>query len=146
MSRVLRRVRPRFTPVDCLGGSDSAGTLRVASGARGAVSQRGLHAHRACQFLHAEVTGAKMPSDIKSADMEKTVMAKGEVIDWLKRSHTAVKTAHAGVKPADLQRKGRGAGWHVLADHRPRVFPDERPCAALVEDRRRVTQIAIIPR
>jgi uncharacterized damage-inducible protein DinB len=51
------------------------------------------------------ITGIKMPADWKSADMEKTVTAKAEVINWLKRSLDAVKTAHAGIKPADLQRK-----------------------------------------
>ena len=49
-------------------------------------------------------TGPKAPADLKSQDMEKTVTAKAEVIDWLKRSLEAVKTAHAGVKPADLRR------------------------------------------
>jgi hypothetical protein len=49
----------------------------------------------------------EMPADIKSGDMEKTVTAKAEVIDWLKRSLDAVKTAHAAVKPAELQRKVR---------------------------------------
>jgi uncharacterized damage-inducible protein DinB len=56
-------------------------------------------------FYLLSVTGPKIPGDIKSADMEKTVMAKAEVIDWLKRSLDAVKTAHATVKLADLQRK-----------------------------------------
>src|SRR5450759_460457 len=51
------------------------------------------------------ITGIKMPADWKSADMEKTVTAKAEVINWLKRSLDAVKSAHAGIKPADLQRK-----------------------------------------
>jgi len=49
-------------------------------------------------------TGPKLPADLKSNDMEKTVTAKPEVIDWLKRSLEAVKTAHAAVKPADLRR------------------------------------------
>jgi uncharacterized damage-inducible protein DinB len=51
------------------------------------------------------ITGIKMPADWKSADMEKTVTAKAEVINWLKRSLDAVKSAHADIKPADLQRK-----------------------------------------
>jgi uncharacterized damage-inducible protein DinB len=56
-------------------------------------------------FFLLSVTGPKMPADLKSADMEKTVTAKPEVIDWLKRSLDAVKSAHADIKPADLQRK-----------------------------------------
>src|SRR6058998_3517015 len=56
-------------------------------------------------FYLLSVTGPKMPADIKSSDMEKTVTAKADVIDWLKRSLDAVKTAHASVKPDDLQRK-----------------------------------------
>jgi uncharacterized damage-inducible protein DinB len=50
------------------------------------------------------VTGPKIPADLKSNEMEKTVTAKAEVIDWLKRSLEAVKTAHAAAKPADLRR------------------------------------------
>jgi uncharacterized damage-inducible protein DinB len=50
------------------------------------------------------ITGPKLPADLKSPDMEKTVTAKAEVIDWLKRSLEAVKTAHAAAKPADLRR------------------------------------------
>jgi uncharacterized damage-inducible protein DinB len=56
-------------------------------------------------FYLLSVTGPKMPAEIKSNDMEKTLTSKPEVIDWLKRSLDAVKTAHATVKPADLQRK-----------------------------------------
>jgi uncharacterized damage-inducible protein DinB len=56
-------------------------------------------------FYLLSVTGPKMPTEIKSNDMEKTVTAKSEVIDWLKRSLDAVKTARAQLKPGDLQRK-----------------------------------------
>jgi uncharacterized damage-inducible protein DinB len=56
-------------------------------------------------FYLLSVTGPKMPADLKSADMEKTVTAKAEVVDWLRRSLDAVKIAHARVKPADLQRR-----------------------------------------
>ena len=51
------------------------------------------------------VTGPKMPPDLKSADTEKTVTAKAEVVDWLRRSLDAVKSARAKVRPADLQRR-----------------------------------------
>src|ERR1700731_1092319 len=43
-------------------------------------------------FYLLSVTGPKMPADLKSADMEKTVTAKAEVIAWLRRSLDAVKT------------------------------------------------------
>jgi len=55
-------------------------------------------------FYLLSVTGPKMPADLKE-NMEKTVTSKAEVINWLKRSLEAVKTAHASIKPADLQRK-----------------------------------------
>ena len=51
------------------------------------------------------VTGPKLPADLKSPDMEKTVTAKGDVVSWLKRSLDTVKTAHEGVKPQHLKRK-----------------------------------------
>lgn len=67
-------------------------------------------------FYLLSVTGPKMPADLKSADMEKTVTAKAEVIDWLKRSLDAVKTAHAGVKSDDLQRKVKISGRDANVD------------------------------
>ena len=41
---------------------------------------------------------------------------KAEVIDWLKRSLEAVKTAHASVKPEDLQRKVKVNGRDATVD------------------------------
>ena len=78
-------------------------TWRPAPGVR-SVSEVYMHIALA-NFWLLSVTGPKMPADIKSGDMEKTVTAKADVIDWLKRSLDAVKTAHASVSPQDLQRK-----------------------------------------
>src|SRR5882672_8061079 len=55
-------------------------------------------------FYLLSVTGPKMPGDMKE-DMEKSVTAKADVINWLKRSLEAVRAAHAAVKPVDLKRK-----------------------------------------
>ena len=62
------------------------------------------------------VTGPKMPTDMKPADMEKTVTKKADVISWLKRSLDAVKTARTGIKPADLERKVKIAGRDATVD------------------------------
>ena len=67
-------------------------------------------------FELLSVTGPKMPAEIKSDDMEKTVTAKAEVIDWLKRSLDAVKVAHVGLKPDDLQRKVKINGRDATVD------------------------------
>jgi uncharacterized damage-inducible protein DinB len=56
-------------------------------------------------FWLLSVTGPKLPADLTSNDLEKSVKTKPEVISWLKRSLEAVKTAHAGVTPDDLKRK-----------------------------------------
>jgi uncharacterized damage-inducible protein DinB len=56
-------------------------------------------------FWLLSITGPPMPSEVKSASMEKTITAKPDVLAWLKRSLDAVKTAHAGISPGDLQRK-----------------------------------------
>ena len=56
-------------------------------------------------FWLLSVTGPKMPADLTSEKLEKTVTAKPEVIAWLKRSLEAVRVAHLAVKPADLPRK-----------------------------------------
>jgi uncharacterized damage-inducible protein DinB len=49
-------------------------------------------------------TGPKKPADLKP-DLEKTVTAKADVVNWLKRSLDAVKHAHLKETPTDLQRK-----------------------------------------
>lgn len=56
-------------------------------------------------FSLLSVTGPKMPPDLTSPNLEKTITDKAQVIDWLKRSLDAVKNAHATVTSADLQRK-----------------------------------------
>jgi uncharacterized damage-inducible protein DinB len=77
-------------------------TWRPAPGVR-SVSEVYMHIALA-NFYLLSVTGPKMPADIKSSDMERTVTSKAEVIEWLKRSLDAVKTARAQLKPGDLQR------------------------------------------
>jgi uncharacterized damage-inducible protein DinB len=67
-------------------------------------------------FSLLSFTGPKMPADLTSPDMEKTVTAKADVINWLKRSLEAVKTARAGLKPADFQRKVKVAGREATVD------------------------------
>jgi uncharacterized damage-inducible protein DinB len=75
---------------------------RPAPGVR-STSEVYMHIARA-NFYLLSVTGPKLPADMTSPDMEKTVTAKADVINWLKRSLDAVKIAHAAVKPGDLQR------------------------------------------
>ena len=76
---------------------------RPAAGVR-STSEVIMHAVMA-NFYLLSITGPKMPPDLTSIDLEKTVTAKADVIAWLKRSLEAVKTAHAGVKAGDLSRK-----------------------------------------
>jgi uncharacterized damage-inducible protein DinB len=86
---------------------------RPAPGVR-SVSEVFMHIALA-NFYLLSVTGPKMPADLKQ-DMEKTVTKKVEVIDWLKRSLDAVKTARANLKPGDLERKVKIDGKTVNAD------------------------------
>jgi uncharacterized damage-inducible protein DinB len=67
-------------------------------------------------FYLLSVTGPKMPADLTSNELEKTVTAKADVISWLKRSQEAVKNARAGAKPSDLQRKVKIAGREATVD------------------------------
>jgi uncharacterized damage-inducible protein DinB len=55
-------------------------------------------------FYLLSVTGPKMPADMKEG-LEKSVTSKADVINWLKRSLEAVKSAHLAVTPKDLDRK-----------------------------------------
>lgn len=54
-------------------------------------------------FYLLSVTGPKMPDGLK-IEMEKSVTSKADVINWLKRSLEAVKTAHAAETTQDLKR------------------------------------------
>jgi len=67
-------------------------------------------------FYLLSITGPPMPADLKSADMEKTVTAKPEVIEWLKRSLEAVKMARASLKPGDLERRVKVLGRDATVD------------------------------
>ena len=75
---------------------------RPAPGVR-SISEVYMHIVMA-NFYLLSVTGPKMPADLKE-NMDKTVMSKAEVINWLKRSLDAVKEAHLAEKPDDLHRK-----------------------------------------
>ncbi len=55
-------------------------------------------------FWLLSVTGPKAPTEL-TAEMEKSVTKKAEVVSWLKRSLEVVRIAHLAVKPADLARK-----------------------------------------
>jgi uncharacterized damage-inducible protein DinB len=87
---------------------------RPAPGVR-SVSEVFMHIAMA-NFYLLSVTGPKLPADLKSADMEKTVTKKADVIEWLKRSLDAVKTARAHLKPGDLERKVKIHGKTVPVD------------------------------
>jgi uncharacterized damage-inducible protein DinB len=66
-------------------------------------------------FYLLSVTGTKMPADMKQG-LDKTVTKKADVIQWLKRSLDAVKTARAQLKPGDLERKVKIEGKTVTVD------------------------------
>ena len=121
----------------------------VASRARCAIGERSLHAYRDREFLSVERHGAE---DAGGYEIERSGKdsdgKKADVIDWLKRSLAAVKTARAEFKPGELERKVKieGKDGHrrrdVSADHRPRqrahgavdrLCAHERDCAAVVE-------------
>jgi uncharacterized damage-inducible protein DinB len=67
-------------------------------------------------FYLLSVTGPKMPADMTSDNLEKAVTKKADVIQWLKRSLDAVKTARAQLKPGDLERKVKIEGKTVTVD------------------------------
>jgi uncharacterized damage-inducible protein DinB len=89
-------------------------TWRPAPGVR-SISEVFMHIALA-NFYLLSVTGPRMPSDIISVDMEKTVKSKAEVIRFLDRSLNAVKTARAQLKPGDLEHKVKIEGKTVPVD------------------------------
>ena len=89
-------------------------TWRPAPGVR-STSEVFMHVAIA-NFGLLDITGVKMAADLKSPGLEKTVTAKAEVINWLKRSLDAVKSAHANIKPADLPRKVKVDKYDATVD------------------------------
>jgi uncharacterized damage-inducible protein DinB len=87
---------------------------RPAPGVR-SVSEVFMHIALA-NFYLLSVTGPKMPPDMTSLSLEKTVTKKADVIQWLKRSLDAVKAARAQLKPGDLERKVKIEGKTVTVD------------------------------
>jgi uncharacterized damage-inducible protein DinB len=87
---------------------------RPAPGVR-SVSEVFMHIALA-NFYLLSVTGPKLPADMTSNGLEKTVTKKADVIQWLKRSLDAVKTARVNLKPGDLQRKVKIDGKTVTVD------------------------------
>ena len=55
-------------------------------------------------FYLLSVTGPKVPAGL-TGELETTVTKKAEIIDWLKRSLEAVKSAHQAETPQGLKRK-----------------------------------------
>jgi uncharacterized damage-inducible protein DinB len=86
---------------------------RPAPGVR-SVSEVYMHIALA-NFYLLSVTGPKMPADMKPG-LEKTVTNKADVIQWLKRSLAAVKTARAELNPGDLERKVKIEGKTATVD------------------------------
>jgi len=74
-------------------------------------------------FMHIAITnywlmartGKPFPAALVKGS-EKSVTSKAQVIDWLKRSLEAVKTAHSQVSPADLQKHVTVAGRDATVD------------------------------
>lgn len=81
-------------------------TWRPGPGVR-SVSEVFMHIALA-NFYLLSATGPKMPAEMDdpaNAHMERTTVAKPQVIAFLKRSLLAVATAHAQLLPGDLTRK-----------------------------------------
>ena len=75
-------------------------------------------------FMHVAIanlgllsfTGPKAPAELNSPDLEKKVTTKADVVNWLKRSLEAVKTARANLKPGDLERHIKIDGRDATVD------------------------------
>jgi uncharacterized damage-inducible protein DinB len=68
-------------------------------------------------FSLLSVTGPALPEELKSgSNPEKPVTAKADIINWMRRSQEAVKTAHAGLTSSALQRSVKISGKDVSVD------------------------------
>jgi uncharacterized damage-inducible protein DinB len=87
---------------------------RPAPGVR-STSEVVMHVVLANYFLLATI-GPKAPPELASGDPEKKIVAKADVVRWLKRSLDAVKTAHANVTATELARKVKVRGRDSSVD------------------------------
>jgi uncharacterized damage-inducible protein DinB len=67
-------------------------------------------------FYLLSITGPKLPPEINSSNLEKTVTSKPQVVRWLKQSLDAVKDARGRLKPGDLERKVKVQGRDATVD------------------------------
>lgn len=69
-------------------------------------------------FWLLSLTGKPLPAELKSAkaNPETSITQKTQVIDWLKRSLDAVKTAHAQVTPEELRRPVKVSNRNATVD------------------------------
>jgi uncharacterized damage-inducible protein DinB len=69
-------------------------------------------------FWLLSLTGKPLPEELKSAkeNPETSITQKAQVIDWLKRSLDAVKTAHAQVTPEELRKTVKVSGRTATVD------------------------------
>jgi len=61
-------------------------------------------------------TGPKLPDGLTAPNLEKTVTGKAEVVNWLKRSLEAVRTARANLPRGDLERRIKVEGRDATVD------------------------------
>ena len=87
---------------------------RPAPGVR-SVSEVLMHLAQS-NFYLLSVTGPKMPHELERNDAEQAIVAKPEVVAYLKRSLDAVRKARASLKPGELQRKVKIEGETVNVD------------------------------
>ena len=88
---------------------------RPAPGVR-STSEVIMHIAIADFWLLSAAGGPKMPPEITSNAVEKTVTDKADVIKWLTRSFDAVKTAHAAATPDVLQKRLKIEDQNATAD------------------------------
>ncbi len=88
-------------------------TWRPAPGVR-STSEVFMHIAVA-NFVLLSGTGAPLPPKF-APSLEQSVTTKPEVIDWLKRSLQAVKTAHAAAQLSDLQHRVKFNGRDANVD------------------------------
>jgi uncharacterized damage-inducible protein DinB len=67
-------------------------------------------------FFLLRYTGPALPADLKAEGFDNRITEKADAIAWLKRSLDAVKAAHAGIKPEELQRKVKVSGRDATVD------------------------------
>src|SRR5580658_5826563 len=117
---------PRFAAIDRTGGSDAGREIRLAAGARRAIRERSLHAHRVGELLSVERNRSEKAGRHDVGQFGKDRNGEGgrdRLVEAVARSRKGGTPGGETGRPdaeGESEWGGCHGGWHVSSDYRSR--------------------------